>query len=115
MGHSDLEWALPPVRLGRSGRNSENFRKDPGNALRASPGIPLESTAGIPQALQFKAFEASRAFPEFSPPQYDWGRLFFQKWSGEGPSELAMEFPAVLRAFLIEVLSEAKFRTEFAF
>ena len=27
------------------------FRKDPGNALRAFPGIPVESTAGIPQAL----------------------------------------------------------------
>ena len=29
----------------------EKFRKDPGNALRAFPGIPLESTAGMPQAL----------------------------------------------------------------
>ena len=29
----------------------EKFRKDPGNALRAFPGIPLESTAGIPQTL----------------------------------------------------------------
>ena len=29
----------------------EEFRKDPGNALRAFPGIPVESTAGIPQTL----------------------------------------------------------------
>ena len=29
----------------------EKFRKDPGNALRAFPGIPLGSTAGIPQTL----------------------------------------------------------------
>ena len=29
----------------------EKFRKDPGNALRAFPGIPLKSTAGIPLAL----------------------------------------------------------------
>ena len=29
----------------------EKFRKDPGNALRAFPGIPLESTAGMPQTL----------------------------------------------------------------
>ena len=29
----------------------EKFRKDPGNALRAFPGIPLESMAGIPQTL----------------------------------------------------------------
>ena len=45
------KWAIPPVRLGLSGRNSEKFRKDPGNALRAFPGIPLESTAGMPQTL----------------------------------------------------------------
>ena len=38
-------WAMPPVRLGLSGRISrKKFRKDPGNALRA-----------------FKAFEGSRA------------------------------------------------------
>ena len=29
----------------------ERFRKDPGNALRAFPGVPLESTAGMPQTL----------------------------------------------------------------
>ena len=29
----------------------EKLRKDPGNALRVFPGIPLESTAGIPQTL----------------------------------------------------------------
>ena len=29
----------------------EKFRKDPGNALRAFPGIPVESTAGMPQTL----------------------------------------------------------------
>ena len=78
----------------------EKFRKDPGNALRVFPGIPLESTAGIPQALSFKAFEASRPFPEFSPPQYGWGRLIFRSGSGEGLSELVMEFPTVLRVFL---------------
>ena len=29
----------------------EEFRKDPGNALRAFPGISLESTVGMPQTL----------------------------------------------------------------
>ena len=29
----------------------EKFRKDPGNALRAFPGIPVKSTAGTPQTL----------------------------------------------------------------
>ena len=64
----------------------EKFRKDPGNALRVFPDIPLESTAGNPQALSFKAFkfEASAAFPDFSPLQYSWGCLFF---SEGGPGE----------------------------
>ena len=47
----------------------EKFRKDPGNALRAFPGIPFESTAGIAQTLQFKAFEAFQSISRiFSPP-----------------------------------------------
>ena len=29
----------------------QKFRKDPGNALRAFPGILLDSTAGMPQTL----------------------------------------------------------------
>ena len=29
----------PPVQLGLSGRNSEDFWKDPGNTLKALPGI----------------------------------------------------------------------------
>ena len=34
-----------------AGTFRKKFRKDPGNALRAFPGISLESTAGMPQAL----------------------------------------------------------------
>ena len=48
-----------------------------------------------------KAFEASRAFPEFSPPQYGWDASFFRSGSGEGLSEPVMEFSAMLGAFLI--------------
>ena len=81
------------------------IRTDPGNALRAFPGIPLESTAGIPQALQFKPLEGSRAFETISrirslPPQYGWGRLFFQKWFWRGPLGAGHGIPAVLGAFL---------------
>ena len=72
----------------------KKFRKDTGNALRAFPGIPVESTAGMPQTLQFKAFEASRAFPELSPPQYGWGRLFFQKWFRRGPLRAGHGIPS---------------------
>ena len=78
----------------------EKFEKDPGNALRAFPGIPLERTAEVPQTLSFKASEASRAFQN-SPPQYGWARLFFQKWFRRGPLRaVVLEFPAALRVFL---------------
>ena len=80
----------------------EKFRKDPGNALRAFPGIPVESTAGMPQTLSFTAFEASRAFPEFSPPSTAGGASFFRSGSGEGLPEPVMEFPAVLGVVFFE-------------
>ena len=39
--------------------------------------------------------------PEFSPPQYGWGCLFFfRSGSREGLSELVIEVPEVLRVFL---------------
>ena len=65
----------------------EEFRKDPGNALRAFPGIPLTSTAGMPQTLQLKAFEASRAFPEFSPPPVRLGMPLFSEVVPERASQ----------------------------
>ena len=75
--------------------------------------MPLESTAENHKTLYFRVFEASRAFPEFSPPQYVWGCLFFEKGSGEGLSELVMEIPAGLRVFLSAGCSLLR-RTEFS-
>ena len=47
----------------------EEFRKDPGNALRVFPGILLESTAGNSQALSFtdlflRRFREGISFPK---------------------------------------------------
>ena len=53
--------------------------------LRAFPGLPLESTAENPQIPSFKAFGASRAFPEVFPFQYGWECLVLQKWFQRGP------------------------------
>ena len=57
--------AIPPVRLGLF---QKKFRKDPGNALRAFPGIPLESTAGIPQAYNSRHLKAPEHFQNSLPP-----------------------------------------------
>ena len=46
--------------------------------------------------------EASRAFPELSPPQYGWGRLLFQKWFRRGPLRAAQEIPSNTEACLIK-------------
>ena len=73
---------------------SEKFQKDTGNALRALPGIPLESAAGNPPKLY-----NSRHLR--LPEHFQYGCLFFQRGgSGEGLPELVMEFPAVPRVFL---------------
>ena len=49
------ELGVGKTRVGHTpstaGTFRKKFRKDPGNALRAFPGIPLESTAGMPQTL----------------------------------------------------------------
>ena len=34
------------------------------------------------------------AFPELSPPQYDWGRFFFQGWSRRGPLRAGHGIPS---------------------
>ena len=81
----------------------KHFLKDPGNALKAFPGIALKSTAGNPQALLFKEFEASRAFPEVPPLQYGWGCLFSQKWFRRGPLRAGHGVPAVV--WVLQILN----------
>ena len=53
--------------------------------------------------LEFPSVEASRAFPEFSPPQCGWGRLFFQKWFRRGPLRAGHGIPSSTGAFLISI------------
>ena len=92
--------ATPPARLGTIRKKCRKNRKDPGNALIAYPGIPLESAAGMPQSLQFKAYEASKASPDFSPPSTAGDASLIISSSGEGLSEPVMELQAVLGVFL---------------
>ena len=81
----------------------ENFRKDSGNALRAFPGIPLESTAGTPKPYNSRHLKPPEHFQNCLPPSTSRGASFFRSGSGEGLSELVMEFLAVLRVSLNEV------------
>ena len=78
----------------------EKFLKDPRNALRAFLGIPLKSTAGIPQAYNSRHLWRPEHFQNYLPLSTAGDASFFRIGSGEGLSELVMESPAVLRAFL---------------
>ena len=85
-----------------AGTFRRKFRKNSEKTPETLSEVFLEFPSRVPQ---FKAFEGSRAFPEFSPAQCGWGRAsFFGSGSGEGLSEPVMEFPAVLGAFLGVVL-----------
>ena len=76
----------------------EEFRKDPGNALRAFPEFPSTVRLGSPKPYEIKAFEVCRRVPELSPPQYGWGRLFFQNWCWRGPLRAAHGIPSSTEA-----------------
>ena len=86
-GPRGVEGEGPPAILGArpTSGGTRKFRKDPGNALRAFPGIPLESTAGIPQPCNSMHLRLPERFQNSLPPHYGWGRLFFQKWFRRGP------------------------------
>ena len=77
----------------------EIFRKDPGNALRAFPGIPLESTAGnLPNPYSLRHLTPPEHFLN-SLPLSAAGHVSFFRSGREGLSELVVEFPAVLTQF----------------
>ena len=91
---------MTSLRLGLSGRHS---RKDTGNALRAFPGIPLKSTAGIPpKPYNSRHLKPPEHFQNSLPLSTAGDASFFRSGCGEGLSELPTEFPAALRVFLRE-------------
>ena len=98
-----VKWAIPPVRLGLSGRNSGKIPERPRKGSQSvSWNSPREYGWDAPSPI-IQGISGFRAFPEFSPPPVRLGTpLFFRSGSGEGLSELVMEFPAVLGAFLIK-------------
>ena len=94
-------WGIPPVCWDFPEEIPEEFRKDPGNALRAFPGIRLKSTAGIPKPYNSRHLRLPEHFQNSLPPSTAGDASFFRIGSGEGLSEPLMEFPAVLGVFLM--------------
>ena len=75
-----------------AGTFRKKFRKNSGKTPETLSERFLEFPSRV--RLGCKAFEASRAFPELSPPQYGWGRFFFQKWFRRGPPRAGHGIPS---------------------
>ena len=63
-------------------------------------GFPSRVRLGSPKAYNSRQLRLPENFQNSLPPSTAGGVSFFRSGSGEGLSELVMEFPAVLRGFL---------------
>ena len=89
MGHTQYDWDfLEEI--------PEKIPERPRNTLRAFPGIPLKSTAGIPNSYHSRHLKAPEHFQNSLPPSTAGDACFFRSGSGEGLSEPVMEFLALL-------------------
>ena len=86
----------PQVRLGLSGRNPRRHSGiSSGNALRAFLGsFPSGVRPGSPKPCKTRHLKAPEHFQNSLPPQYGWGRLFFQKWFRRGPLRAGHGIPS---------------------
>ena len=90
-------WAIPPVRLALSGRNSG---KTPETLSESFLEFPSRVRLGCPKPYNSKHLRLPEHFQNYLPPSTAGGVSFFQKWFRRGPPEPVMEFPAVLGVFL---------------
>ena len=81
-----LLWAIPPVRLGLSGRNSGKFPERPRKRSQSFWwNSPRECGWDPPKPIIQSIWRLQSVSRILPPPQYGWGRLFFQKWFRRGP------------------------------
>ena len=87
-----------PVRLGLSGRSSG---KRPRKTLSERfLEFPSRVRLGSPKPYNSRHLRLPEHFQNYLPPSTAEDASFFRIGSGEGLSELPMEFPTVLRGFL---------------
>ena len=93
-----ISWAIPPVRLGLSGRNSG---KTPEMLSERFLEFPSRVRLGCPKPYNSRHLRLPERLQNSLPPSTAGDASFFRIGSGEGLSEPVMEFPAVLGVFLI--------------
>ena len=97
--------AIPPVGLGLSGRNSGKFPER--HRKRSQSEFPSRIRLGCSKPYNSRHLRLSEHFQNSLPLITAGDAIFFRSGSGEGLSELVMEFLAVLRVFLKKALSSA--------
>ena len=88
--------------LGRTpstaGTFRKKFRKNSGKTPETLSERLLEFPSrvrlGCPKPYNSRHLRLRERFPEFSPPQYGWGRLFFQNWFRRGPLRAGHGIPS---------------------
>ena len=98
-GVSDLfwpsVWAIPPVRLGLSGRKfRKNSGKTPETLSERFLEFPLRVRLGCPKPYHSRHLRLPERFQNSLPPQYGWGRLFFQNRFRRGPLRAGHGIPS---------------------
>ena len=88
-----------------AGTFRKEFRKNSGKTPETLSERFLEFSSrvrlGCPKPYNSRHLRLPEHFQNYLPPQYGWGRFFFQKWFRRGPPRaFVMEFPAVLGVFL---------------
>ena len=79
-------WAIPPVRLGLSGRNSGKIPEFlPETLSERFLEFPSRVRLGCPKPYNSRHLRLPERFQNSLPPQYGWGRLFFRNWFRRGP------------------------------
>ena len=87
-------WAIPPIWLALSGRNS---RKIPERPWKRSQSVSWNSHREYGWDPPNPIIQGISGFQHFQTsllPQYGWGRLFFQKWFRRGPLRAGHGIPS---------------------
>ena len=88
-------WAIPPVRLGHSRRNSGKIPERPRKRSQSVSWNSPREYGWDPRSPIIQGIWGFQSISRIlSPPQYGWGRLFFQKWFRRGPLRAGHGIPS---------------------
>ena len=110
-GHWSLVWVSSSTKMGHTpstaGTFRKKFRKDSGKSPETLSErflkFPSRVRLGCPKPYDSRHLRLPERFQNSLPPSTAGDASFFRIGSGEGLSELVMEFPAVLGVFLKKV------------